>query len=904
MKAIRKLAAVLALIIVFSLVVTSCSSGNTTSNEIPETQDSTQVTTEASTDSKKPGGTDTEGSVNTSAPAESESDTESKTEAKDETDPKIESESETEEESEVITDVMIGETLEAEYAESFSVSRVFSDNMVVQRGEHIRVWGFAPESENGKKVSGEFKGMFAEAIVENGEWCITFGARLEADTNSAQMKIYTDKIEIVFNDILVGDVYMVIGQSNVEATVGSTTGGSNDSIIRLNRTNNSSGGSFPEKGTDYVYKDLVNPKQWTKATASEISSFSAIGYYFAQNITENTNGRIPVGVIEFGFSGAPLGSYLPNEIAEKYDTDVLSSNGTYLTTGVNSQSSPGRYIYNCHIAPFEKFAMAGLIWYQGESNNSLSEATKYNEVFAALMTYMRSTHNLVNKDFPVFVMEFPSIYRAPADFSGTWHFMELGIIRTYMGSIPSVLKNCYVSVSNDLWADREYYNSLHPTCKTEQAERLAMLADAVIYKNGSLDEATGPIFKSAAISEDKKTVTITFTNVGNGLSTKNGGVDVMGIVGFSYNNIGHVTVSPISAKITAKDQITVTFDSEVKAVAYNYDSEDYYGKTINLCNASGCPASAFITPYKEKDLGIFKSDDFADKNTSILKYKGYSIDSLLADGSKLFENGKVTSGLNGTGYTVELTDNIARITTTGWIGFGYEILLFGYSIDGEDAIFNTYPSDPGQAVINAGGEYAQRFSIDASIANLGVGSHTIDFLALVAVKSNNIAVKVLSFTIVIKEQPAPPVIPEGIDLPMYNAAGYGFKGFAFDLFSKDGEKIYTDGNIVQKLAADGNTITVAKGTKQLRLFGWAGFATPLDKFGYALDGEAVIESDPLSNPNEAIVASGGEHARRYDVFADISGLDAGYHTFDLLVRIQFGDGYAELKIISFTILVE
>ena len=65
---------------------------------------------------------------------------------------------------EPIVDVMVGPTLEAEYAADFDVSNVFSDDMVVQRGEHLRIWGTAPESENGKKVSGSFKGMFAEAI--------------------------------------------------------------------------------------------------------------------------------------------------------------------------------------------------------------------------------------------------------------------------------------------------------------------------------------------------------------------------------------------------------------------------------------------------------------------------------------------------------------------------------------------------------------------------------------------------------------------------------------------------------------------------------------------------------------------------------------------------------------------
>lgn len=810
-----------------------------TSETVTETTaEATDATSAESTDT-----TETEASTDNTAETATDTTAETTADTTAETTVTETEEEETEEETEVITDVMIGDTIEAEYAADFSVSRVFSDNMVVQRNEHIRVWGFAPESENGKKVSGEFKGMFAEALIENGEWCLTFGARLEADAEGAEMTIYTDEKEVVFSDVLVGDVYMVIGQSNVEASVGSTTPDSSDAIIRLNRTSSSSGGSFPDKGTANVYKDLVNPKQWTKATASEVSSFSAIGYYFAKEIVEKTDGNIPVGIIEIGFSGAPLGSFLPNEVAEEYNTDMLSgTTGTYVTTGVNANRYPGRGIYNCHMAPFERFAMAGLIWYQGESNNNLAEATKYNEVFAALITYMRSTHNLVNKDFPVFIMEFPSIYRAPAGFSGTWHFMELGIIRSHMGSIPTILKNSYVSVSNDLWADREYYNSLHPTCKPAQAERLAALAEAVIYNNIALEDATGPVFKSAEISEDKKTVIITFTNVGNGLSTKNGGVDVLGIIGLADKAFAHSTVAPASARITANDQITVTFNTEIKAVAYNYRSEDYYGETINLCNASGCPASAFITPYEEADTGSFSSEDFLEKNTNILKHKKDSIDSLTADGVKLFENGKVIAGLTGVDYTVELTRGTAQISTSGWIGFGHDILLFGYSIDGGNAVFNTYPNAPEQAVINAGGEHAQRFTVNANISNLEVGEHTIDYLALVKVKDQMMAVKILSFTVVITEPEAPPVIPEGLDVPMYNEAGYGFIKYAFDLFSKDGVKIYTDGGIASKLQADGNVVTVEKGTKQLRLYGWIGFETALDKFGYAVDGEAVIET--------------------------------------------------------------
>ncbi len=949
MKSTRFIAAILALVMILTVAFTSCGtpeeSNTTEATTAPESENTTVITTEDNvedtTESTSESTADNASEITTESETVSftETETESSTHTEttepsfeattsktDETTTEENEETTTEENEEtttmeetttVITDVMIGETIEAEYAADFSVSRVFSNDMVVQRGEHIRVWGFAPESENGKKVSGEFKGMFAEALIENGEWCLTFGARLEADTHGAEMKIYAGENKTVtFTGVLVGDVYMVVGQSNVEygvsthisyadaaTQIGGTATIDPNSIIRLNRTSSNSGGSFEKKGTDYIYKDLLNPTQWTKTTESETRAFSAVGYYFAKQMVEKTNGQVPVGVIEVGFSGAPLGSFLPNEVAEKYDTDYLDPiTGKYMTTGVNANRYEGRGIYNCHLAPFEKYAIAGLIWYQGESNNSYEEASKYNEVFASLMTYMRGTHNVINKDFPIFIMEFPSIYKMPADYSGSdpWHFMELGIIRSFMGSIPTILKNSYVSVSNDLWTNKTFHNSLHPNCKYEQAERLADLANVVICGNGTLDKATGPIYKSVSISEDKKTAVITFTNVGEGLTTKDGGTAVQGIVGFASKYIGlPSSITPISAEITAKDQITVTFAEEIKAVAYNFGSSDLYGETLNLCNSEGCPASAFLSAYKDRELGTYKPEDFKTTSFSGVKYKSMAIDTLSADGVKLFTDGSVLYELNAAGNRIELSEGAAKLSTSGWIGFGYEILMFGYSIDGGNAVFNTYPAAAGDAVIKAGGQYAKRFSISINISQLKAGNHTVDVIVLVDLK-DGVAVKLLSFTLSITEKV---VIPDGLDVPAYNAAGYGFKNWAVDLLAKDSTDLCTS-NAVGYLKNNNNTVTVAKGVKKLRLYGWIAYQTSIDKFGYALDGVATIDTEP-SATSQAVIDAGGEHAKRFNVYADISDLDVGHHTVDLLVRINMEDGStAVLKIISFTLIIE
>ena len=810
----------------------------------------------------------------------------------------------TEEVTEVITDVMVGETIDAEYAASFTVAKIFSNDMVVQRNEHIRVWGFAPASENGKKVSGEFKGMFAEALIENGEWCLTFGARLEADTQGAEMKIYTDSHKVVFSGVLVGDVYLVMGQSNAAYTVSNhiaytdpaTQGGGKDaidpdSIIRLNFLNGS-GGAYPEMGSDYIYPDLKNTRFWTKTTESNTLFFSAIGYYFARQMVEKTNNTVPVGMIEVAKGGAPLVSFLPNDLADKFEADYYDSYAGVYYSNI-SKEHMGRYLYNCYLAPISRYAVAGVVWYQGESNNSLQNAMNYCEEFGAFVDHLRSTHNLVKRNFPVFVVEFPSIYQKPASYSGSdaWHYMELGVIRSYMGLLPLTVKNCYVGASGDVWGDKSFPNNLHPNCKYEQAGRLADIAEVVILGNGTLDNATGPIFKSCTISEDKKTAILTFTNVGDGLTTADGGTAVTGMVGFINKDFVYNTVSCVSAEITGKDQVTVTFEEEIKSVAYNYSSGDYFGETMNLCNSAGIPALAFISPCEEKSVDSFSKDTFLPDAHKSLGKRGKSIDSLAA-GDNNFAIGGIETQLANVGNKVTVTDSTATVNIYGWVGFKYEILLFGYAIDDGNAVFNTYPSAAQQAVIDAGGKNAKRFNITANIRDLEVGIHSITFLALLDLNGGT-AVKILSFKLIVTDTPEPPKAPNGLTLPtIYDS---GFIAASFDIISVDGTELYR--SFDQKLVATGNKIQIKKGAKELKLQGWIGFADVIECFGYAIDGKDPVESAPIS-PEPAVINLAGANAKRYVVSVPVQGLEAGLHTVDLLVRTKSEGGTFTMQMIT------
>lgn len=510
---------------------------------------------------------------------------------------------------EPVIDVMHGEVLDVPYAAEFTVSKVFSKDMVVQRNEHIRVWGWAPESENGKKVSGEFLGCTADALIENGEWVLTFGARMEANANLGNnMRIYTDTSEVVFTDVLVGDVYMVIGQSNVAFSVANEFQGKglktnkdekamidDDAPIRLNYNSlGQTSSKYPTRGTKDVMKDLITKTSWKKATKSSIQTFTAIGYFTAQNIVKITGGKVPVGLIEIDGNGLPLGSFLPNEVADKYsDTceTYKEKTGQYMPIGVNNTLG-ARFMYNHYMYPFEKFAMAGIIWYQGCSDFAPDVAKYFVPRFTDMINYMRGTHNLVNPNFKVYINELPSIYRQPANYKGAngWAFMDTGLIRSVMGGLVTTLSDCYVSVNSGVWNDREYWNSLHPICKMEMGEVLGKLICAVT-ENTDLAQATGPILDSWTLSDDGKTATLTFKNVGDGLKTCDGG-DVKGFMAV-YDNYS-LSSKDITVKITSSNTITVTSSKAMRGVAYNAVSENYYGEDINLCNSFGEAAAAVL----------------------------------------------------------------------------------------------------------------------------------------------------------------------------------------------------------------------------------------------------------------------------------------------------------------------
>ena len=455
------------------------------------------------------------------------------------------------------------EVLAAPAATQFTVSKALGDDMVIQRNEYIRIWGFANEDQNGRRVNAEFGGLTGAAIIEDGHWLITLNGSLPESAEPRQMRVYGDGVEVTFENVLVGDVYWVVGQSNVHYTVqdikneplanelGRNVRISNTDLIRLNR-NASADYTGKPQGTTDVYEDVLIKRGWQKPEQGA-KLFSAIGYFTAIQVYDRLEGKIPIGLIEFDGNGLGLNSFCPNEVCDAMKMDKTDKDGIYRCSGVVN-NGPSRFMYNHYMYPFQNMPISGIIWYQGESDMQSPNDSKYPARFRALITELRDRHDQINHDYPVYIIEFPPIKT---------NYFPYASVRTYMGTIPNVLDNAHLCQSSDLWKDMNYGNNLHPYIKWEQAERMASLILAGVYGVGDPAYVEGPTAISVTYENEGLTAVVKFRNVGSGLKFEGGEAKGIKIKTASKWS------DPESVEIVGTDTLKITATKKIKYIGYN-----------------------------------------------------------------------------------------------------------------------------------------------------------------------------------------------------------------------------------------------------------------------------------------------------------------------------------------------
>jgi sialate O-acetylesterase len=466
-----------------------------------------------------------------------------------------------------------------------TVPAFFSNGMVLQREKPAPVWGYA---EPGETLSITFRGQEVRTQADElGRWKAAL-APTSAGTGFT-LRIQGQSGSFAIDDVAVGEVWVASGQSNMEWIVRN----SNDAEREIAASANPQIRFFTvSKKMSYVPLDNVQGK-WQSAHPQTTGDFSAVAYFFARHLQQKL--KVPIGVIVSVWGGTPAeawisGTSLAGDISlhqafvdwantmESYPAAMLAYEAAmkefeagkrkeppYPPRGPGHQHTPSG-LYNGMIAPLLPYAIAGAIWYQGESNAGLGRAELYRKLFPALIRDWRRARG--QGDFP-----FLFVQLANHDNLGPGtQWPEVREIQLHTLS----LRNTGMAVTIDIGDAQD----VHPRNKQDVGFRLALPALVLTYGENLV--YSGPIFQQAVV--DGSAIRVYFDHVGGGLRSKSGPLRTFEIAGSDGK------FHPAEARIDGAT-VVVSSPSVPKPTQVRYAWAN--DPPANLYNAEGLPASPF-----------------------------------------------------------------------------------------------------------------------------------------------------------------------------------------------------------------------------------------------------------------------------------------------------------------------
>ena len=465
----------------------------------------------------------------------------------------------------------------------FKVSGCFSSHMVLQRRKPVRVFGFSRHI--GMKVTGSWEGETAESAVDaDGRFTLEFSAR-EAQREGTKMIVASERGRTEFDDILVGDVWLIGGQSNAECHLEPcirTTPELYDRItpednFRLFCQTQAKAYEFRDNCAEPAY-DIIDPDwRWQRPDRDAALNFSAMGYYFAKELTKYTD--VPLGLFMICAGGACLRELMPAELAVERG----------YTLGANM---PVGGYYNTLISPLLGLEFYGQLFFQGESEGCWAEtAPRYCGDLAAFVADERARFHT---DFPFYNVQLCS-YRT----EGAQFFPYHDIVRLEQFDALGAIPDSYLAVCRDLGAVEGDPDWAHSPYKAELGRRLAMQVYAYEYggKAAMPDPAEyeSPVpVRACRVPEG---IEVTFKYAGSGLETGGGGV----LTGFGIRAVDCEKAQAAEAEIVAPDRVLVRCGEEAcgaaAEVCFAYGFAAYMADA-NLVNSFGLPAPSFRIAVK------------------------------------------------------------------------------------------------------------------------------------------------------------------------------------------------------------------------------------------------------------------------------------------------------------------
>lgn len=486
-------------------------------------------------------------------------------------------------------------------AENVKVSGMFTDNAILQRDKSVKVWGSAGSGS----VNIFFKNQQITATVNDGKWEAEL-LPMAADKTGATLFVEAGDKSYSYENIKVGDVYFVAGQSNAELMLSSTERFAEDKKLLT-----------PERNVSFFYQSrsdamalsedrLTSPQEdiiseaykWEQAEASNVGKLSAIAFYFADKVSSFVNSEIPIGIVQTAFGGAFLAELSPSEINEKYglSVDRVKYNA-----------------YNTLVHPTEKYSARGMLWYQGENDSTKDDLiSSYPERFGDMVGYIR---NIQGSDFPVFYVQLSS-HADYEDRNSGWSFSwKIPKFRSVQNKCEDITSDSYMIASLDIGLKKsETSDTAHPKNKKPLGIRLANAAIERIYKeNGDISRALSPKVKNITYTEDGALIEFERTN---------GGLDFAAgdeLCGFEL--VKDNTAYAANAEIISENTVLVSGIKNPTGVRYAYYNAASPA-IANLIGANGMPCPTFSDNAEGADpISMGKAYDISELGRKISAFK-------------------------------------------------------------------------------------------------------------------------------------------------------------------------------------------------------------------------------------------------------------------------------------------
>ncbi|MDP4693889.1 MAG: sialate O-acetylesterase [Opitutales bacterium] len=475
---------------------------------------------------------------------------------------------------------------------------IFSDHMILQHGQHNPVWGRA---DAGELVRVTIAGQSHETVADSqGTWRVELEP-MAASHEPKTLQVSGIKSQLSFTDVLVGEVWMCSGQSNMAWSINAT----NDYDMEIATADYPEIRllSVPRVGTQDPQFDIE--AQWKVCTPENVKDFSGPGYLFGRRL--HTTLKVPVGLIYNAWGGSDLEAWLPRKVLEdagqdaylaEWDEYISKYSDAYLerqkveyqkwldagkpgkkkfpARDVRTAQKRPANIFNGVLHPTIGYGIKGVIWCQGESN--IGRAYEYRSLFPLLINTWRDLW--AQDDLPFYWIQLAD-HNVEKSQPAESYWAELREAQTMALSLP----NTGEAVVIDIGEARD----IHYRNKQEAASRLVRHALANEY--GYKIATSSPRYQSMEV--DGNTITLTFDHVATHLYA----FDVPEVKGFAIAGADKKFVWA-QAEIIGKNKVKVWSDQIADPAAVRYGWAD--NPVVNRYDRNSLP----VTPFRTDDWPI------------------------------------------------------------------------------------------------------------------------------------------------------------------------------------------------------------------------------------------------------------------------------------------------------------